>query len=872
MGARRRSSQKQQSAQDAVVTGADAETVPKDDAAPKEKVTKAVCRRASHRQQQRAAKAMRDTSATDTAPKVPRNASEKDTAKLTPGLDDVLAAIETLYEDQLKPFGRILRKRVAERAAAASGCNEETQPDVDVKHLLTVCEECDSLQVQPEEGGDWSTTIVDRSNSFVDVYSAMDMYPTGMWGAASAYFQLLSEDDMYLPGGRYSCALELQARGLAFLKDRSLGQVCHIVQLAISQKKLLGYLNGSVVPYASSQSMMKEQAAQRNAACSEFQASGAEAGTADAENSLNMATWETARDFLRDILNDSAKSSPDMVGSVPLSNVKRLFRSKFNTELSETKLGHSKLTQLLQDERFSDICNVQLQGHGYMVEQVVPQENKTICLQSALPVHEGGLSAAFCALEPITLDMNEAGTLVASSPSPVARWPPTPGSVRSLVRRTFIHTSPPPPTPPPNARRRSASLPKDAGSLMGSCEALWPSLAADHAEETDSTIDSSFCSDGAEFSQSCATSGSSRRPSMDDPVKVLLRECSRGATLEPMKVNESAAADSSDSKEDVQPHRRLLFCPDEPLALEEAGICLEDAPVTQTPGGWPSWSGHLASPDESRGYAGPDEGSNGQSRQRLQFCPDEPLALEEAGMYLDSSHVPQTPYTPQWSPGWSYLAPSAPVLDANQGGAQGISGDVEGHAPSRGFQFCLDEPLDLEEAGVFIDSLPVKTSSRWPCLSPSSRVRDGYVGSTALSKVQNTFIHSPLLPPTPLRVGASRRSRSLPKNVGSDKNTWEATCQALGCSPHCREENASNMGDLVHTPSVYVDWPTPRPTYTVPPSPDFPTYCKTPLLGSGPSAVFLASAMEHQSSMSDFVWPEASYTSPNVIRLADFLQ
>ena len=38
-----------------------------------------------------------------------------------------------------------------------------------------------------------------------------------------------------------------------------INRLCHIVQLAISQKKILGYLNGSVVPYQRSQSMVKEQ-------------------------------------------------------------------------------------------------------------------------------------------------------------------------------------------------------------------------------------------------------------------------------------------------------------------------------------------------------------------------------------------------------------------------------------------------------------------------------------------------------------------------------------------------------------------------------------------------------------------------------------
>jgi hypothetical protein len=61
--------------------------------------------------------------------------------------------------------------------------------------------------------------------------------------------------------------------------------------------------------------------------------------------------------------------------TVPLSNVKRLFRSKFNTELSETVLGHSKLSELLQDPRMKDICRVRLGAHGYVVVQVCPSNN-----------------------------------------------------------------------------------------------------------------------------------------------------------------------------------------------------------------------------------------------------------------------------------------------------------------------------------------------------------------------------------------------------------------------------------------------------------------------------------------------------------------
>ncbi|CAE8642229.1 unnamed protein product, partial [Polarella glacialis] len=42
---------------------------------------------------------------------------------------------------------------------------------------------------------------------------------------------------------------------------------------------------------------------------------------------------------------------------------------RFSIELSETMLGHSKLSELLQDERFADVCSVKLEGHGYIVVQ-----------------------------------------------------------------------------------------------------------------------------------------------------------------------------------------------------------------------------------------------------------------------------------------------------------------------------------------------------------------------------------------------------------------------------------------------------------------------------------------------------------------------
>lgn len=353
------------------------------------------------------------------------HAARSKPAALMPQAHEVVAAVASLYMDQLKPFGRILRKRIAERHAIVSApesgvlaagsanwgatCEESSLLEVDVPHLRAACDECAQLRVELEEGGDWSVTLVGCPSTFVDVYSAEDVYPCEMWLEAAAYFET-SEENMTLPGGRYSCAHALLLRDVPFLRGRSLGQACHFVQLAISKKKLLGYLNGAVVPYSQSQSMIKEKCAGRQQALSNPSQEAAP---------LPVATWEAARKRLRSILEESAAAQQGRApGVVPLSNVKRLFRSQFQLELSETVLGHSKLSELLQDSRFGDICAVKLEGHGYSVIQAMDSPSKLLTMLPRLSDAVGedfglglGLAEAqeprklaFCSDEPLCLE------------------------------------------------------------------------------------------------------------------------------------------------------------------------------------------------------------------------------------------------------------------------------------------------------------------------------------------------------------------------------------------------------------------------------------------------------------------------------------
>jgi len=173
----------------------------------------------------------------------------------------------------------------------------------------------------------------------------------------AAYLDGLQDDEMFLPGARYSCASALTERRLPFLVGHSLGQVCHIVQLAISQRKLLGYLNGTLVPYHRSLSMRKEQSALWQQPCI----------GAGAEQAMPLASIEVARAGMREILQAAPGIKP---AAMPLSNVKRLFRYRLGVELSETALGFSKLCDMLQNELFADICAIRLDWNGYVVVDV----------------------------------------------------------------------------------------------------------------------------------------------------------------------------------------------------------------------------------------------------------------------------------------------------------------------------------------------------------------------------------------------------------------------------------------------------------------------------------------------------------------------
>jgi len=126
------------------------------------------------------------------------------------------------------------------------------------------------------------------------------------------------------------------------------------VQLAASQKKILGYTEGNMVPYSHSEGSVKEH-------CAAWQQPFLNPVKKQERLSYPVATWEETRTCLSAILCEE-------VGIITVSSVKRLFRSRFGLDLSETALGHSRLTELLEDPRLRDICSFEVHNGQFLIK------------------------------------------------------------------------------------------------------------------------------------------------------------------------------------------------------------------------------------------------------------------------------------------------------------------------------------------------------------------------------------------------------------------------------------------------------------------------------------------------------------------------
>lgn len=262
-----------------------------------------------------------------------------------PTREMIVEAVRSLYADELKPVDRVLRKRVLERSQAGS---YHRRYDMSLSELQHLCHECPELVVEASAvgpPGEWAVMLRGSPGHFVDASSSHDEYGEAMWQQLAVYLGGLAPSAT-LPGGRLAAAEQLVKEDLPFLAGRSLGSVCHIVQLAISRRSLR-YSKARLVP------------------CDRRVAKDAPDANVKlpATRQHRAATWPEVAGGLQSLF----QTSPRADGQVPLSNVKRLFRSKLDLEIEEATLGCDKLSDVFRCLAGEGYCELQATVRGLVM-------------------------------------------------------------------------------------------------------------------------------------------------------------------------------------------------------------------------------------------------------------------------------------------------------------------------------------------------------------------------------------------------------------------------------------------------------------------------------------------------------------------------
>nr|CEL66065.1 TPA: hypothetical protein BN1204_018920 [Neospora caninum Liverpool] len=152
----------------------------------------------------------------------------------------------TLYTDQIIPTVFNLKGRLRE-----FGCSHLVNTNfIAIYALFPTLYRIEWLPRQGERAV-FFTIDPPNAKGWIDINDSHDPYPPSMWAEFSNFLYdtfLRSSAPNGIGGGRYGLAKYLKQLDLPFFKGFSLGQLCHVVQLAISSKFLLAYEDNVLKP------------------------------------------------------------------------------------------------------------------------------------------------------------------------------------------------------------------------------------------------------------------------------------------------------------------------------------------------------------------------------------------------------------------------------------------------------------------------------------------------------------------------------------------------------------------------------------------------------------------------------------------------
>lgn len=257
------------------------------------------------------------------------------------GLRELLTTtLESLYKDRIKPMANYIKGRLKERSA----------PEAVIRSFTDLYREhSDLFEVQSTPGSEEVTVLLNSDPAWfagwIDIDSAEDPYEESMWEA----FKLFLDGGHHFAGGRYGMARELMTRNLDFLSAFSLGEVCHIVQLAIQHRKIIVYHKKMLKPMAPTLS---------------------QSGTTSAGGNGSDLEEITTLLQLCKVIFKTLRAHPS---GLRLDRMKQMIKEECNVRLNEMAFACTKLIELFRQDPLTIAFTLENDGKAFHVRACDPR-------------------------------------------------------------------------------------------------------------------------------------------------------------------------------------------------------------------------------------------------------------------------------------------------------------------------------------------------------------------------------------------------------------------------------------------------------------------------------------------------------------------
>mmetsp|Transcript_10615 Transcript_10615/g.17527 ORF Transcript_10615/g.17527 Transcript_10615/m.17527 type:complete len:551 (+) Transcript_10615:115-1767(+) len=245
----------------------------------------------------------------------------------------LISTLESLYEDRIKPMSNYIKGRLKERSV----------PDIIVKSFEDLyTQHPDLFEVQNPKSGEETTIYFHKPpawfKGWIDIDSPQDPYDESMWKEFAKFL----DGEHTFAGGRYGMARELMQRHLPFLANHSLGEVCHIVQLAIQHRRLIVYHRKMLKPIQTVLCQLSPDG------------TGNGIDTAEGEEIKDMDDLTLA--LFRMLLHHPS--------GIRLCRMKQMIKHEFQRKLSEMAFQCTKLIELFNQEPLNETFVLDTENDG----------------------------------------------------------------------------------------------------------------------------------------------------------------------------------------------------------------------------------------------------------------------------------------------------------------------------------------------------------------------------------------------------------------------------------------------------------------------------------------------------------------------------